>query len=263
MQADLNDLPSLTKYNKGYRYILTVIDIFSRYAYAKPMKTKTGAEMIQVFKSIFAHMKPTFLQTDDGMEFKNKLFQTYLKDMGIGHFSVKGDLKACFVERYNRTLKSKMFQHFTYMNTHNWVNILQDLVTSYNNRPHSSLPNKLTPKEALGKEHEYDIWKSQVGRRKTQRVRFSIGDHVRLSLPNWTEELFEIISVDTRDQPPLYVVQDHNGDRIEGIFYADELQKVQTDLYPIEKIYRRKGNKYLVKFVAYPDRYWIDRIHKQ
>ncbi|KAG8238536.1 hypothetical protein J437_LFUL018033 [Ladona fulva] len=87
-QADLNDMRDLKSENVGYSYILTVIDVFSKYAWAIPLKTKTASDVIAAFKKIFSKSKrnPVNLQTDKGKEFLNSAFQAFLKTKDIGFY---------------------------------------------------------------------------------------------------------------------------------------------------------------------------------
>ena len=118
-QCDLTFMISLAAQNRGFKYILTVIDIFSRYAFARGLKTKTGPEMIQAFTSIFEEngVAPTHLQADQGSEFYNAPFLGFLKKRGSRLFSVKSDVKACIVERFNRTLHQKISRYQTHQST--------------------------------------------------------------------------------------------------------------------------------------------------
>ena len=87
-QADLVDLQNLSRYNKGYKYLLTCIDIFSKYAFVLPLKTKQGQELVKAFQKILSTgRKPIKLQTDQGTEFKNLVFQKFLRDNNIAFFS--------------------------------------------------------------------------------------------------------------------------------------------------------------------------------
>ena len=105
-QADLVDLQSLRRWNHGYKYLLTCIDILSKYAWVVPLKTKTGSALVEAFTTIFKQgRKPDKLQTDAGTEFKNKTFQTFLKQRDVHHFVTYNETKAQIVERFNRTLK--------------------------------------------------------------------------------------------------------------------------------------------------------------
>ena len=113
--ADLVEVQTLAKQNKGFRYILVVIDAFSKYAWAQPTKKKTGKDVAEAFVKILKSAqgrKPQTLQTDAGKEFYNQVFQTLMKQQNIHHFSTHGNAKASIVERFNRTMKSKMYKIF-------------------------------------------------------------------------------------------------------------------------------------------------------
>ena len=107
-QADLVDLQNLSRYNKGYKYLLTCIDIFSKYAFVLPLKTKQGQELVQAFQKILSTgRKPTKLQTDQGTEFLNRVFQKFLRDNNIDFFTVNSGLKASVVERLTEHLRTR------------------------------------------------------------------------------------------------------------------------------------------------------------
>ena len=140
--ADLVDVSALKKWNKGYRFILTVVDVLSKYAWAVPLKNKTGKSVTDAFQRILRGSKgrqPLRLQTDLGKEVYNQTFQNFLKDKGIAHFSTHGDSKAAVVERWNRTLKERMYRMFTASNTLTYVDRLPLLVIGYNATPHRSI----------------------------------------------------------------------------------------------------------------------------
>ncbi|XP_048583960.1 uncharacterized protein LOC125563136 [Nematostella vectensis] len=109
-QTDLCDMQALRSYNDGYNYLLTVIDVLSKYAWVVPLKDKTGKRLVEAFESIFeGGRQPEKLQTDDGTEFKNRIFQPFLKSKRIQHFSTRSELKASVVERFNRTLTTLVY----------------------------------------------------------------------------------------------------------------------------------------------------------
>ena len=110
--ADLIEVINIAKYNRGYRYLLTVVDVFSKHGWVQPVKNKTGKAETEAFEKILKNgdRKPINLQTDDGKEFYNKTFQDLMKRKGIHHFSTSGDTKASVVERFNRTLTNKMYK---------------------------------------------------------------------------------------------------------------------------------------------------------
>ena len=148
--ADLEEVQTIAKQNKGLRYILVVIDAFSKYARAQPIKKKTGKDASEAFAKIHKQAdgcKPQTLQTDEGKEFYNQVFQNLLKQHDIHHFSTHGDAKASIVERFNRTIKSKLYKYFTAANTLNYVDVLPKLVYQYNHSYHRSIrttPAKVT-----------------------------------------------------------------------------------------------------------------------
>lgn len=110
-QADLVEMIPYAEENDGYKYMLTVVDVFSRYAWAQPLKHKTGTAVKAAFQKIFDAQQPPphKLQTDQGKEFENDAFQTFLRQHKIHFFTIKSQFKAALVERFNRTLKNKMW----------------------------------------------------------------------------------------------------------------------------------------------------------
>ena len=148
-QADLADMQALSRDNKGHKFIMTVIDIFSKRALAIPIKNKSVKEMLTAFKQLFkeAHpRKPTRLQTDAGKEFLNKDVQGFLKREGVHHFVSNSDQKAAVVERFNLTLKSRIWTYFTAHQTRHYLDILPKIVDSYNNTYHRTIggaPNQV------------------------------------------------------------------------------------------------------------------------
>lgn len=143
-QADLMDVSALQTYNDGYRYILICIDIFSKWAWAIPLKTKRGGEVVDAFRLILlSGRKPKSLQTDQGSEFKNFKFQKFLKDEGIRFFTTYNNGKASVAERLIRTIKGKMFKYFSLNRTCRYRNVLDQLIHSYNHTYHSSIRRPL------------------------------------------------------------------------------------------------------------------------
>src|SRR5258705_10491053 len=141
-QADLVDLQSLKKYNDGYAYLLTVIDCFSKYAWVAPMKSKKGPEVAAAFKSILSTSgrSPYKLQTDSGGEFVGREVQNLLRTEGITFFLALNEaVKGAIVERWNRTLKTRMWRYFTYKNTRRYIDMLDSFMCAYNLSHHSSI----------------------------------------------------------------------------------------------------------------------------
>ena len=265
-QADLVDLMKLAKQNKGYKYLLTCIDVLSKYAWVVPLKNKTGDCLIKAFKSIFKQgRQPLCLQTDKGTEFTNRKFQAFLKQKSVRFFTTHNEeTKASIAERFNRTLKTKMWRYFTKHNTHSYIPIINELVKGYNHSYHRSI--KRAP-ASVNLTNQEDVWNVLYGKRyDVKPPKFERGHRVRIShvrhqlkkayLANWSEELFKIHKVH-KGIPNVYTLIDDNGDILKGKFYEPELQKVGDKMwYRVEKVLKerkRQGRKeYLVKWYGYP-----------
>ena len=197
-QADLVDVQALKKDNDGYRFLLTVIDVLSKYAWVVPLKGKTGKSLVDAFDAIFKKdgRVPERLQTDAGIKYLNKKFQRFLTSNNVRHFVTCNETKAQIVERFNR--------YFTYQNGRRYVEALQGLVDGYNKAFHRSIG---TAPERVTQSNAQEIWhrlygKDFVKRSAQVRFKFKVGDKVRISkkkgifekgyLPNWTEEVFSI-----------------------------------------------------------------------
>ena len=274
-QADLVEMGDLAKWNNKTRYLLTVIDIFTKKLYARPVKTKTANDVTDAMRSILQQGKaPQKLQTDQGREFFNRPFQSLMKEYGIHHYHTFSPLKASLVERVNRTLKTKMYRQFTERNTLHWLDQLPNLVKEYNNDTHRTIG--MTPLQAEKKKNRKQVLQSilQSRRRRSTKQHFQVGDIVRLSrhknlfakgyTMNWTEELFRVSEI-LPTRPRTYHVVDLLGEPVQGTFYAAELQKTQIPSYArIDKITNRKtlpnGQKMIrVKWKGYDGRFnqWI------
>jgi len=136
-QIDLADVFNLSPFNDGMRYLLTCINVFTKRAWAIPIKAKSARGVADAFEKIADEGQCNMVQSDKGTEFLNSTFQSMLQRRGI-HFytSENEDLKASVVERFNRTLKTKMYRYFTRANTRKYVDVLDDLMHSYNNTYH-------------------------------------------------------------------------------------------------------------------------------
>ena len=139
-QADIVDIQSLVQNNDGIKYLLTCIDTFSKYAWVRPLKNKSGLCVKEAFESILKEKVPLYFQIDKGTKFKNALFQCQLKEYKIKFYtSENDDIKAAMVERFNRTLKTRIYRYFTYSKSYRYVDVLEDLVHSYNHTYHCSI----------------------------------------------------------------------------------------------------------------------------
>ena len=118
-QADLIDVQILKRDSDGYSYLLSVIDVLSKYALVVALKNKSGPTLVMAFRQIFAEGRMSLrLQTDKGAEFLNRTVQRFLKEEGVEFYVTQNeDIKASVVERFNRTLKEKLWRYFTRRNT--------------------------------------------------------------------------------------------------------------------------------------------------
>ena len=192
--ADLIDKSSLSKYNNNYKFILTVIDIFTKYAWAIPLKYKSGLSITNCFKIVLSEhpqggsepRKQEKLWVDRGSEFYNKTFKSLLEEYGtskaasgIKLYSTYSDLKAVFIERFNRTLLHIINKPMFINGDGNWVNILNDAVVTYNNNIHSTF--NMTPVDASNNPDKFKYYisktASQINSTKAT-PKFKVGDYV-------------------------------------------------------------------------------------
>ena len=111
MAADLIEVNNISKYNKGYKYLLTVLDVFSKHAWVEPIKNKTGQAVTEALEKILNQGRtPINLQTDDGKEFYNKVFQSLLTREGIHHFSTKAEPRSIYRPMMEKSFTTKYFR---------------------------------------------------------------------------------------------------------------------------------------------------------
>ena len=277
-QMDLMEMIPYAKVNKGYKYILVCIDIFSRFARALPCKTKTGDEVATVMLKMLKTAQPRRIQTDRGKEFYNSHVRTrVLEKHGIQLYTVNSQFKAAIVERFNRTLREKLSRFFTHTGRKVWCNVLPQIISTYNATKHRGIfnmrPMDVTP------ESESQLWSLKNQGSTIDKNPLKLLDYVRISLitlarlqfnrnfdQNWSDEVFRIIGIDTKASPTMYIIEDESGNVVDGKFYKPELQYIGTvkpEVYRIEKILRTKGKgvykQYLVKWHGYSNEHnsWI------
>ena len=195
--VDLADMQLLSKFNKGFRFLLCVIDIFSKYAWVIPLKHKRGISIVNAFQIIFkkSNCKPNKIWVDKGSEFYNNSFKKWLKDNDIEMYSTNNKGKSVITERFIRTLKNKIYKYMTSISKNVYIDKLDDIVKKYNNTYHTSVKTK----PADVKDNTYIDFKKDVN---DKNPKFKVGDQVRISkyknifakeyMPNWSEEIFII-----------------------------------------------------------------------
>ena len=263
--VDLAGMQLLSKSNKGFRFLLCVIDIFSKYTWVVPLKDKKGISIVNAFKQILkeSNRKPNKMWVDKGSEFYNNYFKKWLKDNDIEMYSTHNEGKFVIAERFIRTLKNKIYKYMTSISKNVYIDKLDAIVEKNNNTYHTSI--KMKPVHV--KDNTYIDFKKESN---DKNPKFKVGDHVRISkyknifakgyMPNWSEEIF-IIKKIKNTVPWSYVINDHNGEEIIGTFYENELQGTKQNEFRIEKVIKKKGDKLYVKWKGYDNSFnsWIDK----
>lgn len=271
MECDLADMRLLKKSNSNYSYILVCIDTFDKKADCRSLKTKKPVEVAKALTDILDNGSvwgkgrsedPFQIFVDRGGEFKGE-FRRLLKSRGIHLFRTTDDASKCAnVERFIRTIKSKIYRFLTHRQTERYVDVLPKFIKAYNESEHSSIkmpPNRVSlQNQALVRKNLYgksnanksylepvlsprnsETWNNaKIKQMKNWDLHFHVGMRVRIAKSkgpfqkgykkNYTTETFEIISISTRPAPALYTLQDLAGNIIDGKFYSYELVPVTT-----------------------------------
>ena len=235
----------MSKYNKNYKFIFTIIDNHTKYAWAIPLKDKTGKSTTAAFKNLLetSRRKPLKIWSDRGKEFYNTTFLHYLKEQNIQIYSTNSDLKAVFVERFNRTLLDLIKKPMYIEGKGNWLNHINNALDKYNNRVHGT--TKMTPFEMstnntltrAASPYNNNNAAKLVATPSSQKFRaaspkFHVGDYVRAPdkrniyskgyTTNWNRELFKIHNIN-KTNPITYTLNDENGEIIQRKYYEREL----------------------------------------
>ena len=266
--ADLADMQLLSKCNKGIRFLLCVIDIFSKYTWVVPLKDKKDISIVKAFKSILkqSNRKPNKIGLIKALNFTMLFLKNGCEIMiciMIVMYSTNNEGKSVVAERFIRTLKSKIYKYMTSISKNMYIDKLDDIVNEYNNTYHTTI--KVKPIDV--KDNTYINTDKEIN---DKDPKFKVGDRVRISkykniftkgyTPNWSQEIFVVKRV---RNTVLWtsVINDVNGEEIMGIFYEKELQKTNQEEFRIEKVIRRKGDKLYVKWKGYNNSFnrWIDK----
>jgi hypothetical protein len=282
VQVDLLDLKSLSRHNKGHKYILIAIDVLSKRLWAIPVKRKKTPDMLVAFKELISQMPmaPNIIFSDNGTEFTNKDLRKFFEENEIQkHEASSSVIKAALAERAIRTLRQRIFRYFNHNKTLNWIDILQKFVDGINHsvsRVHGMRPIDVNFKNAQ------QVWERIYGDpyalTSQRKTKFKEGDLVRTTrgvkklfekevIPSWGDQIFEVEgSKDQPGNPTTYKVRNvKGGPRLKGPYYKEELAHVRlqadTDR-KIEKTYRKRkmaNGTYQVevKYVGDDKRYWI------
>ena len=194
-RAGLADMQLLSKFNKGFRFLLCIINIFSKYAWVIPLKQKNGISIVNAFQKILkeSDRKPNKIWVDKGSKFYNNSFKKWLQDNDIVIYSTNNEGKSVIAERFIRTLKTKIYKYMTTISKNVYIDKLDDIVKEYNNKYHTSIKMKLVDI----KDNTYIDFEKEINNKDPK---FRVGDYVRISkyknifpkgyMPNWSEEVF-------------------------------------------------------------------------
>ena len=225
--VDLADMQSLSRKNKGIKYLLCTIDLYSKYAFVISLENKKGISVTNGFNKIRkqSNRKPNKIWVDQGGEFY--VFKKWLPDNDIIMYSTYNEGKSVVAERFIRTLKNKLYKHMTAIGKNVYYDLLDDVVNKYNNTKHSTI--KMKPIDVGNNNNRV-----YIDEHNEKRSKFKVGDRVRISkfknifakgyTPNWSREIFIVDKVNDT-VPYTYNLKDLNDEEILGSFYDKELQK--------------------------------------
>lgn len=276
LQIDLIDMQKHAALNKGYKWILIAIDTFSKKTFLFALKNKTPAHVAEIFESKFlrkqqsSNEKIEKIQSDNGVEFYGKPFQSLMKKYNIHLYSSYSNLKASIVERCVLTIKRFLYKRMSLRGKYVWYDILQEVQNFYNGKFHRTI--KMAPNDVNTGNAEHllkTVYNYSALASKKMKPKFKVGDHVRISKYkhvfeksyefNFTPEVFTIKSVHNT-RPITYTIEDYEGTKISGKFYTEELQLAKNpDIFLIEKILKTRGDKMLVKWLGYDQNSWINK----
>ena len=224
----LADMQSLSRKNKAIKYLLCVIDLYSKYAFVIPLKDKKGISIVNVFNKIKkqTNKKPNKIWVDQGGEFYNNVFEKWLSDNDIIMYSTYNEGKSVAAERFIRTLKNKLYKHMAATGKNVYYDVLGDIVNKHNNTKHSTI--KMKPIDVNNNKRVY------IDKHNEKDSRFKVGDRVRISrhknifakgyTPNWSKEIFIVDKINDT-VPYTYNLKDLNDEEVIGSFYNKKLQK--------------------------------------
>lgn len=271
LEIDLVEMIPYARTNKGYKYLLTVIDIFSKMGYARPLKSKTAECVSKAMESVLEEIgsPPKNIHSDQGKEFYGSWFQKLMKKYNINHYHTYSGIKGATIERFNRSLKTWMWKMFNIKGHNRWIEFLPELMSIYNNHYHRTI--KMRPVDVNAENENEILMQIYYKQNVYQKHKFKVGDKVRISKqkrlfakgyePNWSTEVFTVKKVQFTS-PVTYILKDENDETLLGCFYEYELQKTRRpDTFLINKVLQTKGNKVKVSWLGFPpsSNSWIDK----
>ena len=279
-QADLIAFtnPEYIKANDGYKYLFTTIDVFTKYAWVYPLKSKDCETTKKCFEDILSKCgdPPEKLQTDRGSEFVCAKFKNFLKSKNIHHYLSYSDRKCPVVERFNLTIQQILYKILDRNESFRWIDYIDQAMKIYNNRKHTTI--KLSPTDAEKRENETTVRKVFIKRynkvgSKPPKPKYKVGDTVRIwkfkrvfdrgYQENFTTQYFKIRKILTNLPVVRYELEDILGEKIIGSFFENELVPFEGMEFHRTQVLDSKGRgknkKYLVHYIGWPNKFneWV------
>jgi hypothetical protein len=276
-EYDLADVRKYKTLNSHYEYILCAIDVLSKFAWVEPIKKKTAEACATAFEKIFKRGRiPKICYADLGNEFKGEV-RALFKKHNIIQLDTKSDNKAAVCERFIRTLKEKLERYYTETGKHRYIDVLQDIVTSYNNSIHSAIkmaPIKVTEKTvAQARENLFGPDDMKIENDYHVHFDFRVGSYVRCVVQksifdkgyvaNWSEDVYIVYFLNPSN-PPTYKIKTLDGIEYDKNYYKQELQLVSNDEFPFDtfEILDQTSDQVLIKKLNSEDQKekWVKRV---
>ena len=236
IQSDLIDLQKYSTKNSNYKFILVVIDCFSKYLWVRPLKSKRGEETAKNLRSIFESMKYPVQSIifDEGLEYLNSYVKNVLKEYNIHFYHIKTLHKASTAERVNKTIKQKIWKFFTESGKQRWIDVIDDIVSNYNATYHNTI--KRAPNEVTW-DNRKEVFKTMFPKiNQTVQCRLRVGERVRIALnkeifdkgytQNWSKDIFTIIRVFQKNGVCWYRLEDSEHNIYPKTKYFYQLNRV-------------------------------------
>lgn len=239
-QMDLLDVSRLAYYNSNVKYLLVVVDCFSRFAFVIPLKRKLGLHVSDAIDNLYKQNSdriPNYIWTDEGGEFMNVDVRTTLRKYRIKWYSIISSKKASIVERLNRSLRLLLSKALFGKSRPRYLELLPKLVDIYNNRKHRTIG--MAPAE-VRKSNEQALWIKQYSAHlpTSATFKFTVGDLVKItrkknifdkeSKPTWTEANYEVKYRKATHPVTYKLIDPANNQILRGSYYEHEMQRARV-----------------------------------
>lgn len=288
MDTVLFTAPVLVEANGGVKYLLTIIDIFTKKAFCYATKKNDCNTALACLKDLFSKLDqlPQHIACDRGSEFKCKKMLDFMKEHQVNLYTTQTERKAAIVERFQLSLQQLLYKLMAEHNTYEWTKYLDTALDIYHARHHRSLGMSPNEAELPGKEGDknrqmirkryYQKYRKADQHMAKKKPKFKVGDTVRIAVArskfqrgyyeNFTEEYFTVAKVRTEHPNPRYQLKDLTGEEVNDLFFENELVKFTPPAdhrFKIEKVLETKGKgrneQSLIRWYGWPSKFdsWI------